>query len=369
MLCESFISYLTDILSHFDPKVLNLFSQLEGFFITMLYILRKNEEGLKSNNSYKKLIQKLREGLSKIYLSLNETAIQNIIGTLCGNASIMFDLMTDSVRIVESHSCYEFLEKFSQDHSITLSKGNALKYEKYIPSLIPLLGGDSLKFRWFCPSILSDILAVISDIFANVDLKTRIECGTIIFLLRSFGDTDISDVSDGDKNLILLEDVFEEFCKLITVCCRRLIGFSYKLYPEFLSKVFKLKMYERPRFLILLSKLLTEISHLLPVNLHNELLTGDIGIAFLLSKLLIFNDQDRQALETNHEKIKKIEKIKIFSNNTLNWTEKVLQNEDTPTILLLRETLLKCRVLFNYRFRKASILESVQGLFEPESDR
>lgn len=100
-------------------------------------------------------------------------------------------------------------------------------------------------------------------------------------------------------------------------------------------------MYHKIGFLKKFVTLLKDLSETLPRVLHEEVFLGDMDLAFLLSKLLIWNQSERDMLETNHYKMKKIEKIKIFDKRTMPWTEKLLQEEGLEDIVELRKIILE----------------------------
>lgn len=295
-----------------------------------------------------------RSCLGSLYSHLSEKAYQNMFSLLGINISIIFELMTDRVRNIREFSCQELKEQLQTKYTVDLERANNPKFEGYLfgDDYIPLKSVDGLKFKYFEASILLDIIAVQREMLAKGRHCSRLRIGVLLHSTSSLTDTDVSDVSHDDEHLKILFEGLEETCALVEVACQRLSGFRLKLVSHFLIKAVNFKMYRRSGFLIRLLRLLISQSDFLPRDLHLDMLFGQTDLAFLLSKLLLWDIEQRKRLETDHAKMKKVTNVYIFDKKTLPWTEKLLQNENEQQLVHLRSLLLECKLnnIFFYIF-------------------
>ena len=261
---------------------------------------------------------------------------------LCCNAEVIFELMTDRVRDIKEHSSSEFLEKYKGRFQVDLERGSEQKYSKYFAKFLAMKGAEAVKFRYFDPQVLVDIVQILKMMIQRAETHMRLDAGPIIHMLRNLTNTDISEVSHDDTHLGALFSTFESLCDVVGVCSQRMHGFWLKTYSEYFSKVIGFKLFHKMGFLTKLVSLLTTLSNELPMAMHMEMLYGETDFAFLLSKLIIWNQKDRDMLETNHAKMKKVKKVMIFDKRTMPWTEKLLQEEPCEALILLRFQLLRC---------------------------
>ena len=298
-----------------DPKVFNINTHLESFFIALLTILRhlggqpgSNTHTLQHQATIEAIRKAALEALSLLYSYKGESSFENLIKVLVLNTQIFLDLMTDAVKNELEYSPENDIQQFSNRFGCDPKKIFEPKYAQFLTKLIKLgkERNSVLRFSYFLPGLVPDIVLLIQKMVNKNSIKMRISIDALISLLNLVLSIDLSGVVHSDENYGILIEVRARVAQLAGSILRKFPGSLGSVYKAFIAPVVKGGFYSEAGLLGTFLGILGENSSLLPAVFLDRILFDDPCFSVLISKVLLWDPELRKKVETDHHKIKNV---------------------------------------------------------------